>query len=65
MINFVQGMDKLEDYKDAFINMANNDHFFVEPLPVKTTVSIEYDEIMCGPVKAIPEGFSVYDKVVI
>jgi ubiquitin-activating enzyme E1 len=36
---------------------------FTEPDPVKTTKSVAYDPVMCGPIKAIPEGFSVYDKV--
>jgi len=27
--------------------------------------SKEFDPIMCGPVKAIPEGYTIYDKTII
>ena len=38
---------------------------FSEPDPIKKITSKEFDPIMCGPVKAIPEGYTIYDKVVI
>jgi ubiquitin-activating enzyme E1 len=36
---------------------------FSEPDNIKKTKSKEYDPIMCGPIKAIPEGFTIYDKI--
>ena len=33
-----------------------------EPHEIKKTKSKDYDIIMLGPVKALPEGFTIYDK---
>jgi ubiquitin-activating enzyme E1 len=38
---------------------------FSEPQPPNKTKSKEYDPIMAGPVKAIPEGFTIYDKIIV
>lgn len=38
---------------------------FSEPDEVKKTKTIDYDPVSMGPVKAIPEGFTIYDKIVI
>lgn len=38
---------------------------FSEPDNIKKTKSKDYDPIMCGPVKAIPEGFTIYDKITV
>ena len=62
---FVQGIDNIEVYKNAFINLALPLFVFSEPTPVNKTKSKEYDPIVAGPIKAIPEGFTIYDKIVI
>lgn len=38
---------------------------FSEPDEIKKTKSKDYDPIMGGAVKAIPEGFTIYDKITI
>ena len=38
---------------------------FSEPDDVKKNKSKEYDPIMCGPIKCIPEDYTCYDKVTI
>jgi len=62
---FVQGFEKLEQFKNGFINLAVNIFAFTEPDEVKRNKSKDYDPIMMGPIKAIPEGYTIYDKVVI
>jgi len=36
---------------------------FSEPDPIKKTKTVEFDPIMCGPIVAIPEGFTIYDRI--
>jgi ubiquitin-activating enzyme E1 len=55
----------LEKFKNSFINLALPFFMFSEPDPIKRTKSKEYDEILMGPVKAVPEGYTIYDKVTI
>lgn len=38
---------------------------FSEPDEIKKTKSKDYDPIMGGALKAIPEGFTIYDKITI
>ena len=67
---FVQGYTKMNklnqfDIKNCFINLALPLFVFSEPAEAIKTKSVDYDPIMMGPVKAIPEGFTVYDKIVV
>jgi len=45
--------------------LAVNIFAFTEPDEAKRTKSKEYDPVMCGPIKAIPEGYTNYDKVIV
>lgn len=63
IIKFVQGFTKLELFKNGFINLALPLFLFSEPDEVKRNKSKDYDPIMCGPIKCIPEGYTIYDKV--
>jgi ubiquitin-activating enzyme E1 len=63
--NFVQGFTDLDSYKNAFINLALPLFLFSEPEPVKKIKTKDYDPIMLGKVKAVPEDHSIYDKIVI
>ena len=47
------------------INLALPLFVFSEPTPANKTKSKEYDPILMGKVKAIPEGFTIYDKIVV
>lgn len=54
---------KVEDFKNAFVNLALPLWLLSEPLPPLQTKSKEYDPIIDGPVKAQPEGFTTWDKI--
>jgi len=65
ILKYAQGWTDIEKFKNGFVNLAINYFCFTEPNSAKLTKSVEYDPVMCGPIKAIPEGFSVFDKVII
>lgn len=65
LYKFAQGLTDLGKFKNSFVNLALPLFVFSEPDPIKTTKSKDYDPIMCGPIKAIPEGFTIYDKVTV
>jgi len=65
IFKFVQGFEKLDQFKNGFINLAVSLFLFSEPDEVKRVKSKEYDPVMCGPIRAIPEGYTIYDKVVV
>ena len=48
-----------------FANLALPLFLVQEPDPVKKTKGKEYDVVAMGPVKAIPEDFTIYDKIVV
>ena len=56
MYKVVQNMEKLDSYKNAFINLAIGMFVFSEPDEVSKMKDKEYDEILLGPVVAIPPG---------
>lgn len=62
---FVQGFTELEVYKNGFINLALPLFLFSEPIEANKTKSKDYDPILMCKVQAIPEGYTIYDKVVV
>jgi ubiquitin-activating enzyme E1 len=65
IFKFVQGFNKLDQFKNGFINLAVSLFLFSEPDEVKRNKSKDYDPVMCGPIKCIPEGYTIFDKVVV
>lgn len=53
----------LEQFRNAFINLALPLFLFSEPLPPVKIQSKEYDPIVLGPIRAQPEGFSCWEKL--
>merc|ERR1712194_306364 len=54
---------KVDDFKNAFVNLALPLWVMSEPLPPAKTTSKDHDPIIMGPVRAKPEGFTSWDKV--
>lgn len=54
---------KIDEFKNAFINLALPVWVFSEPLPSVKTVDKDYDPVACGPVKARPYGFTSWMKL--
>ncbi|CDJ43906.1 Uba1 gene product-related, related, partial [Eimeria tenella] len=50
-------------YKNAFLNLALPLLLFSEPMPPIRHVDKDYDPIAGGPVRAIPQGFTCWDKI--
>lgn len=62
MLKYVQNKP-IEDFKNTFMNLAVNVYVFPDPLPPTKTEDKDYDPVMMGPVKAIPKGFTNWDKI--
>lgn len=64
---FVQGITDLAKFKNSFVNLAIPFLMFTEPDEIGRKKSTkEFNEVtQSGPTKAIPEGFTIYDKVVV
>lgn len=54
----------VESFRNAFINLAVNVYSFGEPGAPKRTKSVADDPVM-GAIRAMPEGFTHWDKVVV
>jgi len=62
---FVQGLTNIDVYKNGFVNLALPLFLFSEPTEANKTKSKELDPILGCPVQAIPEDYTIYDKIVI
>jgi ubiquitin-activating enzyme E1 len=62
---FVQGFTEIDKFKNVFVNLALPLFLIEEPHTTKHTKSRDYDPIVGGPVKAVPEGYTIYDKIII
>ena len=65
MYKIAQGFNDIESYKNAFINLALPLFVMSEPQPVLKNKSKDYDKIMGCPIKAIPEGYTNFDKIIV
>eukprot|EP01006_Ploeotia_vitrea_P031916 TRINITY_DN64206_c0_g1_i1.p1 TRINITY_DN64206_c0_g1~~TRINITY_DN64206_c0_g1_i1.p1 ORF type:complete len:637 (-),score=368.18 TRINITY_DN64206_c0_g1_i1:48-1766(-) len=55
----------VEAHRDANVNLAVNLFVLMEPGPPKCTKSVEFDLISGCPVRAVPEGFTPWDKTIV
>ena len=62
---FAQGFTDLGKFKNGFVNLALPLFVITEPSPILKTKSKAFDVYMGCPIKAIPEGFTNYDKITI
>jgi len=59
----VLGFDKIEDYRNAFINLAVDLFVFTEPTPPKKHQDEEFNVIMGGAIKAVPPNWTIWDTI--
>ena len=50
-------------FRNSFINLANCFCFFSEPSEPVKMVDAEYSENSRGPMKAVPEGWNIWDVI--
>ena len=62
---FVQGFKDLAKFKNGYVNLALPLFMISEPNQILRKKSKAYDVEMAGPIKAIPEGFTNYDRITI
>lgn len=65
LYKFTQGWTELHKFNNFFINLAIPLFMIAEPDEIGKVKSKDYDPIMAGPVKAIPEGYTIYDKTLV
>lgn len=63
LYKFTQKFDKIEDYRNSFINLAIPLFVFTEPIEATKAKDCDMDPIMFGPIKAIPHGWTVWDTI--
>ena len=56
---------EMEKFRNIFVNLGVSLIVMSEPQPPVCTKSKDYDPIVMGPVKAYPEGFSTWVKLVV
>ena len=55
--------NEIKFFRDCFFNLSSNYFYFAQPNePIKMKDN-EFDKITMGPVKAIPEGWNVWDRI--
>ena len=60
---YVAGKTNIEVFSNGFINLAIPLFVFSEPTPTNLIKTKDFDPIMCGPVVAIPENYTIWDKI--
>ena len=65
ILKFVQGFNTIEQFKNANVNLAIPLFFFFEPTEVNKKKSVAFDPYLGCAIKAIPEGFTIYDKITV
>lgn len=60
---FVQKLEDVEKYKNAFINLATPSWLFSEPDGAKLIKSKEYDVMAMGPVIAVPDPQTIWSRI--
>jgi len=63
LFKIVQDFNKIEDYRNSFINLAIPLFVFTEPIEASKAKDCEMDPIMFGPIKAIPQGWTIWDTI--
>lgn len=63
IFKYAQGFNEIGKFKNAFVNLALPLFLFSEPDDIKLNKSKDFDPIVCGPIKMLPEGYTNYDKV--
>ena len=57
--------DKIDFMRNCFLNLAICLFVMTEPAEVIKMEDKEYDELLLGPVKAIPPKWTVWDKIIV
>ncbi|UKJ90616.2 ubiquitin-activating enzyme E1 [Theileria orientalis] len=56
---------KIENFRNAFACLATPIWLQSEPLPPTPTKDKEYDPVTCGPVRALPKDFTIWNKLLV